>query len=149
MKINNAVKQKFWQNWWKPNWHEKKISEKWIRNSEYWTWELENTRKWKKKRKIHEPIYELWENAIIWTYDFKADLSYAKKEDFIDASNWSVMYLKKNEWQKSIFSYNTIDANIEIKITKVKQNKRWKYYEYMWTWVAALDNKKKYWCCSY
>jgi len=34
------------------------------------------------------------------------------------------MYLKKNEWQKSIFSCNVIDANIEIKITEVKQNKR-------------------------
>lgn len=145
MRVNNAVKRKFWQNFWKVKWIEKKNTETRISNSEYWSAKQEKV-VWKKykKEKVFKQDYNIWDTIIISTYKVKEDCFYKNEKDY--SVEWEKeVCLFKRSWEehKSIFNHHFINVKIELKIQEVKLNKRWRYFEYTWIVTNCFKIEKE------
>ena len=134
MRINNKVKQHFWQNWWKPKWPEKKISETWIRKE----FPQDNTcKKWYQKKKYKYSIedFKIWETIEVKTWFTKNDVFYKWTKDEV----YRFETTNSRERKDKLLSYSFIEAMLSIRISEVWV--RWKDKKVFIIW-EVIDTKQ-------
>lgn len=124
MKINNKIKQSLWQNRWKPNKTERKLT-----NKRLDVFDIENkaTIIWKKKRKNKWLEVNIWDKVVISLFDIlKPKIQFFAR------------YNKENAEEPPLaFSYLIIEI-INKQYNKVKKVK------YVWKFIKVLEYD---YCC--
>jgi hypothetical protein len=156
LRINNKVKQSFWQNWWKPDKAEKKVWEVWIRK-----WfpenEINNRNNWKKKKQ--EINVKVWDKFSFSLSDRKIKAEHVDEKYFLeDNLFWSIKKelnifqskrikeeLEKAKETKSkhyVSRYMYIDWDVIIKVENVETNKRDKRKVIYWKVISFSKLEK-------
>ena len=124
MKINNKIKQALWQNWWKPDKIERKLTNKRL---EVFSDNQNKNIIWKKKKKIVKE-FDIWDKVVISLFDI------LKPEIFF--------FPKFKEENKKlnpplVFVYLVVEI-------KNKQYNKAKKVKYTWKFIEVLEYD---YCC--
>jgi len=155
MRINNKIKQALWQNWWKPNKTERKITNKKIELFEEQNQIDKNTFIWKKKKTKTE--FNIWDKVVLTLFDIlkpkicffdnrnnKPPLSFLYLVFEITDKQYTKTKTPKYIWKFiKVFSYDY--SNIyqnKIKEEDIKQTDEWIKNTLSWEIVFKNIQKK-------